>query len=121
MAIGVKVDPRIIAAGTVIAIEERRGWVNPRERMQGVVGDIDRHDVLLSQGDGGWLAVRYRVRDGLALPKVGDFVAVDARVSEGSMVRDGSEVSFVSLVAVAEAHGALDLIASKLRAGQKAA
>lgn len=116
MAIGVKVDPRIIAAGTVIAVQERNGWVSPEDRARGTVGEVDRHDVLLSQGDGGQLVIRYRVRDKLQLPQLGEYVAVEARVSEGSMARDGQEISFVSLVAVAPAYSALDAISSTLHA-----
>lgn len=120
MAIGVKVDPRIIAAGNVVAVQERTGFVSPEDRAQGVVGDVERHDVLLSQGDGGQLAVRYRVRDKLEVPQVGAFVAVEARVSEGSMRRDdGSEMNYVSLVAVAPAFGALDAIHSALAVASK--
>lgn len=117
MAIGVKVDPRIIATGNVVAVQERTGWVSPDDKAKGIVGDVERHDVLLSQGDGGQLVVRYRVRDKLELPQPGSYLAVEARVSEGSMRRDdGTEMNFVSLVAVAPAFGALDAIHSALSA-----
>lgn len=114
MAIGVKVDPRIIAAGNVIAIQERKGFQSPEDRAAGVVAEVERHDVLLSQGDGGQLVVRYRVRDKLPLPEIGQFAAIEARVSEGTMQGENGVISYVSLVAIGPAYGALDAIHSAL-------
>jgi hypothetical protein len=117
MAIGVKVDPRIVAAGTVVAVQERTERVSEQERIAGVVGKVERHDVLLSQPHGGQLAVRFRVRDKLPVPQPGEFVAIDAAVSEGSFRgEDGQTINFVSLVAVGPAYDALDSIQSSLSA-----
>ncbi len=118
MAIGVKVDPKVIAAGTVVAVHERTAFVSDEDRARGVVGAVDRHDVLLSQGDGGQLLVRFRVRDGIAVPNPGEYVAIESRVSEGSMSRDGQEIQFVSLVALGPAYNALDAIHSGLNAAK---
>lgn len=115
MAIGVKVDPKVIASGRVVLIQERRAFVSDAERANGVVGDVERHDVLLLQENGGQLAVRFRVRDKLGLPEVGEFAAIECRVSEGSFRDDsGNDRLFVSLVAEAPAFNALDLIQSNL-------
>lgn len=120
MAIGVKVDPRVIVAGNVVAVAERTAFVSPEDRARGVVGDVERHDVLLSQGDGGQLAVRYRVRDKQPLPQVGEFVAIEARVSEGTFRDDsGTDRGFVSLVAIGPAASSLDYIHSSLSAAAK--
>lgn len=120
MAIGVKVDPRVIVAGNVVAVAERRAFVSSEDRAKGVVGDVERHDVLISQGDGGQLQVRYRVRDALPLPSVGEFVAIETRVSEGSFRDDdGNDRGFVSLVAIGPAASSLDLIHSTLAAASK--
>lgn len=117
MAIGIKVDPRIIAAGTVVAVQERTERVSEQERIAGVVGKIERHDVLLSQPHGGQLAVRFRVKDKLTVPQPGEFIAVDCAVSEGSFRgEDGQTINFVSLLAVGPAYGALDSIQSSLAA-----
>lgn len=117
MAIGVKVDPKVIASGRVTMIQERRAFVSDSDRAAGKVGDIERHDVLLLQDNGGQLAVRFRVRDELGLPAVGEFAAIECRVSEGSFRDDsGSDRQFVSLVAEAPAYNALDLIQSNLAA-----
>lgn len=115
MAIGVKVDPRVIVAGNVVAVAERTAFVSSEDRAKGVVGAVERHDVLLSQGDGGQLQVRFRKRDGLPLPAVGSFAAIEARVSEGSFRDDdGNDRGFVSLVAIGHAASALDFIHSSL-------
>lgn len=117
MAIGVKVDPRVIVAGTVVAVAERREFVSKEDRDRGILGDVERHDVLLSQGDGGQLQVRFRVRDKLPLPEPGEFVSIETRVSEGSFRDDnGNERGFVSLVAIGPADDALDRIHSALAA-----
>lgn len=117
MAIGVKVDPRVIASGQVVMIQERRSFVSDDDKALGVLGDVERHDVLLLQDGGGQLAVRFRVRDNLGLPAVGEFAAIECRVSEGSFRDDsGTDRQFVSLVAEAPAYNALDLIQSKLAA-----
>lgn len=118
MGIGVKVDPKVIAAGTVVAVQERNAFVSDEDRARGVVGPVDRHDVLISQGDGGQLAVRFRVRDGIPVPQIGEYVALETRVSEGSMNRDGQEIQFVSLVALGPAYNALDAIHSGLNAAK---
>lgn len=114
MAIGVKVDPKVLVAGTVILVQERRAFVSSEERARGVVGDVERHDVTLFQDDGGAVVVRFRVRDKLPLPEPGEFVAVEATVSEGSFLDNGTTRHFVNLVAVGPAYGALDLIQSRL-------
>lgn len=119
MAIGVRVDPAVIVAGTVIALVERRGFLSDEDRAAGKVAEVERHDALISQGDGGQLAVRYRVRDKLALPEVGSYVAVEARVSEGTFNDDqGRPRQFVSLYAEAPAYDALDMIFSTLNNSQ---
>jgi|GEM_PF-3383170 len=115
MAIGVKVDPKVIAAGQVVLVQERRGFVSDDDRARGVVADVERHDVLLLQPNGGQLAVRFRVRDNLELPSVGYYAAFECRVSEGSFRDDsGQDRQFVSLVAERPAYDALDLIQSNL-------
>lgn len=120
MAIGVKVDPSVIVAGNVIAVQERRAFVSDEDRAAGKQGEVERHDVLLSQGDGGQLAVRYRLRDKLEVPKVGEFAAVEARVSEGSFNDEkGQQRQFVSLYATAPAYNALDMIFSTLNSAQQ--
>ncbi len=117
MAIGVKVDPKVIAAGQVVLVQERRGFVSDDDRARGVVGEIERHDVLLLQPTGGQLAVRFRVRDKLDLPVVGYYAAFECRVSEGSFRDDsGQDRQFVSLVAERPAFDALDMIQSSLAA-----
>ncbi|BDZ38071.1 hypothetical protein [Microbacterium suwonense] len=117
MAIGIKVDPRIVAAGKVVAVQERTERVSDADRAAGLVGKVERHDVLLSQPHGGQLVVRFRVRDKLPVPTPGEFVAVDASVSEGSFRgENGETISFVSLVAVGPAYDALDAIQSALSA-----
>lgn len=120
MAIGVKVDPRVIVAGNVVAVAAREAFVSPEDRARGVVGAVERHDVLISQGDGGQLAVRYRERDKLPLPQVGEFVGIEARVSEGTF-RDerGQERGYVSLVAIGSAASQLDFIHSSLAVASK--
>lgn len=119
MAIGLKVDPSIIVAGNVIALQERLAFVSEEDRVAGKVGDIERYDALLSQGDGGQVVVRYRLRDKLELPRVGEYLAVEARVSEGTFNDDqGRPRQFVSLYAVAPAYNALDMILSTLNNGQ---
>lgn len=114
MAIGVKVDPKVLAAGTVILVQERRAFVSDEERKKGIVGDVERHDVTLFQDDGGAVVVRFRVRDKLPVPQPGEFLAVEATVSEGSFQDNGTTRHFVNLVAVGPAFNALDLIQSRL-------
>ena len=114
MAIGVKVDPKLIASGTVILVQERRAFLSAEERARGVQGDVERHDVTLFQDDGGAVVIRFRVRDNLPLPSPGEFVAVEVTVSEGSFLDNGKERSFVNLVAAGPAFNALDLIQSRL-------
>ena len=122
MAIGVKVDPSVIVAGTVIALQERREFVSDEDRAAGKVGEVERIDALISQGDGGQVAVRYRLRDKLQLPQVGEYIAVEARVSEGTFNDDqGRPRQFVNLVASAPAWGALDMIMSTANSQDKKA
>lgn len=114
MAIGVKVDPKLVASGTVILVQERRAFLSQDERAQGKVGEVERHDVTLFQDDGGAVVIRFRVRDGLPLPTPGEFVAIEVTVSEGSFIDNGRERSFVNLVASGPAFNTLDLIQSRL-------
>lgn len=117
MTVGVKVDPNVIAAGTVVQILERRAFVSPADRALGVQGDVESHEVRLLQDGAGMVQVRFRVRDGLGLPSIGEFAAVQCRVSEGSFKDDnGLDRQFVNLVAEAPAYNALDLIQSNLAA-----
>lgn len=119
--IGVKVDPQVVVDGTVVAVAERKAFVSAEDRAKGIVGDVERHDVLISQGNGGQLQVRYRVRDELQVPVVGQYVAVEARVSEGTFRDDqGREREFVNLVAAGPAASRLDLIHSSLAVSAKA-
>lgn len=115
MAIGVKVDPTLIVSGKVVFVAERYEFLNDTDKAAGKVARLERHDVLVIQDTGAQIAVRHRLdRSGalmVPVPLVGDFYAVEARVSEGSF-RDaeGREREYVNLVAVRPADNALDVI-----------
>lgn len=126
MAIGVKIDPTVIVAGTVVMVSERREFQDAEAMASGRPAKLERFDVMVLQPSGSTVGVRFRVdKHGapvIELPDVGQFFAVEARVSEGAF-RDNSdrEVQYVNLVALRPADSALDMIMSSYAAQSKKA
>lgn len=110
MAIGIKVDPSVLVTGVVVKIEPHEVFRTPEEKLANVPVMIDRDDVTIYQESGAAVAVRFRKADNITLPSVGDFVALEARVSETMF--EGR--AYVSLAVMGYAYDQLDQIQSKL-------
>lgn len=127
MAIGVKVDPVVIVSGTVVMVSEKHEHLDDMQKAAGKVAAVEGYRIMFLQESGATVEARMRLDKNGALPfplpVVGQFGALECRVSEGSFFdqKNGREVQYVHLNGLRPADNALDMIMSSYAAQSKKA